>query len=84
VVTATDIVSGEIKDFTNEKISDPITIEHLIASGSLPPSYAPAVIGKHSFWDSGLFDNTPLGSLPFPHPQRRRRADARDRHQPLP
>ena len=63
VVTATDIVSGEIKDFTNEKSSDPITLDHLIASGSLPPSYAPAVIGKHSYWDGGLFDNTPLGSL---------------------
>ena len=63
VVTATDIVSGEIKEFYNGDASDPITIEHLIASGSLPPSYPPAVIGGCSYWDGGLFDNTPLGSL---------------------
>jgi NTE family protein len=63
VVTATDIVSGEIKDFTNKDASDPITLDHIIASGSLPPSYPPLTIGPNTYWDGGLFDNTPLGSL---------------------
>jgi predicted acylesterase/phospholipase RssA len=63
VVTATNIVSGEIEEFTNESPNTPITLDHLIASGSLPPSYPPLVIGKHTYWDGGLFDNTPLGSL---------------------
>lgn len=65
VVTATDIVSGEIKEFSN-KDQSPITIEHLIASGSLPPSYPPLVIGDSTYWDGGLFDNTPLGALLSP------------------
>jgi NTE family protein len=63
VVTATNIVTGDIKEFANEDPKDPITIEHLIASGSLPPSYPPLAIGDCTYWDGGLFDNTPLGAL---------------------
>jgi NTE family protein len=63
VVTATDIESGEITEFDNSDPSNPITMEHLIASGSLPPSYPAQMIGTRSYWDGGLFDNTPLSSL---------------------
>ena len=64
VVTATNIVTGDIEEFTtNEDPANPITIEHLFASGSLPPSYPPLTIGDCTYWDGGLFDNTPLGSL---------------------
>jgi predicted acylesterase/phospholipase RssA len=63
VVTATDIESGEIVEFANDDPANPITMEHLIASGSLPPSYPAKEIGGRSFWDGGLFDNTPLSSL---------------------
>jgi NTE family protein len=63
VVTATDIESGEIKSFDNSNSDRPITIDHIIASGSLPPSYPPKRIGTRSYWDGGLFDNTPLSQL---------------------
>ena len=63
VVTATNIVSGEIVEFSNDDPSKPITMDHLIASGSLPPSYPAKEIGDQSFWDGGLFDNTPLSAL---------------------
>ncbi len=63
VVTATDIESGEIAEFSNDDPEHPLTLEHLIASGSLPPSYPAMRIGDRSFWDGGLFDNTPLSSL---------------------
>ncbi len=63
VVTATDIESGEIKSFDNSKLDQPLTIDHIIASGSLPPSYPPKSIGYRSYWDGGLFDNTPLSQL---------------------
>ena len=63
VVTATDIQSGEIKSFDNSDPEQPITIDHIIASGSLPPSYPPKRIGNRSYWDGGLFDNTPLSQL---------------------
>ena len=63
VITATDIESGEIVEFANDDPLHPITMEHLIASGSLPPSYPAKEIGGKSYWDGGLFDNTPLSSL---------------------
>jgi predicted acylesterase/phospholipase RssA len=63
VVTATDIESGEIVEFDNRDPRHPITMDHLIASGSLPPSYPAKEIGGRSYWDGGLFDNTPLSSL---------------------
>jgi NTE family protein len=63
VVTATDIETGEIAEFGNSDPKNPISMKHLIASGSLPPSYPPKKIDNHTFWDGGLFDNTPLSAL---------------------
>ena len=63
VVTATDIESGEITAFDNSRPDQPITIDHIIASGSLPPSYPPKSVGNRSYWDGGLFNNTPLSQL---------------------
>jgi NTE family protein len=63
VVTATDVQSGEIVEFSNADSRNPLTMEHLIASGSLPPSYPAKEIGGRLYWDGGLFDNTPLSSL---------------------
>jgi predicted acylesterase/phospholipase RssA len=63
VVTATDVESGEIAEFSNDDPGQPLTLEHFIASGSLPPSYPASRIGDRWFWDGGLFDNTPLSSL---------------------
>jgi NTE family protein len=63
VVTATNIESGEIEEFSNDDPAKPITMDHLIASGSLPPSYPAREIGTNSYWDGGLFDNTPLSAL---------------------
>jgi len=63
VITATDIESGEIKSFDNSNPEQPITIDHIVTSGSLPPSYPPKKVGGRSYWDGGLFDNTPLSQL---------------------
>jgi predicted acylesterase/phospholipase RssA len=63
VVTATDIASGEIVAFSNAEPTNPLTMDHLVASGSLPPSYPAKTIGDGAYWDGGLFDNTPLAVL---------------------
>jgi predicted acylesterase/phospholipase RssA len=63
VITATDIESGEITSFDNSSPKHPIGMDHIVASGSLPPSYPPQKIGEQSYWDGGLFDNTPLSQL---------------------
>ena len=37
-----------------------ITDKHVVASGSLPPSFPMVEINGYNYWDGGLFSNTPL------------------------
>ncbi len=43
-------------DNTQERIGP----EHVMASGALPPSFPPVVIGDEAWWDGGILSNTPL------------------------
>ncbi|HUD87478.1 MAG TPA: patatin-like phospholipase family protein [Xanthobacteraceae bacterium] len=69
VITAVDVESGELTRFANRAIGEtkPTTIEphHVVASGSLPPSFPWTDIADgakvHHYWDGGIVDNTPLG-----------------------
>ena len=63
VVTATNVRSGEIATFSNTDPENPITLDHILASGSLPPGFPMTAIGDDLYWDGGLFDNTPLSPL---------------------
>lgn len=58
IVTATNIRTGLIEEFSNRKQT--LGFEHIVASGSLPPSFPMTDIGDQSYWDGGLFSNTPL------------------------
>ncbi|MGB7883722.1 MAG: patatin-like phospholipase family protein [Nitrososphaeraceae archaeon] len=42
---------------------DGITLEHIMASGTLPELYDPKEICNRRFWDGGLLSNTPLSEL---------------------
>jgi NTE family protein len=61
MVSATDLAEGQIRYFDSRKES--LTLDHVVASGSLPPSFPMTVIDGQSYWDGGLFDNTPLGAV---------------------
>jgi len=61
LVTATDIEAGQIEVFHSRE--NGLSLDHIMASGSLPPSFAMTPIGDKSYWDGGLFDNTPLGAV---------------------
>lgn len=61
VVTATNVSTGEVEEFSNRDRT--LTLDHILASGSLPPSFPSVEIGSRSYWDGGLFDNTPLSAL---------------------
>ncbi len=61
LVTATDVEKGQIAHFYSR--ADKLTLDHIVASGSLPPSFPMTVIDGKSYWDGGLFDNTPLGAV---------------------
>jgi predicted acylesterase/phospholipase RssA len=61
LVTATDVAAGQIAVFDSRK--QHLSLDHILASGSLPPSFAMTKIGDKHYWDGGLFDNTPLGAV---------------------
>jgi NTE family protein len=63
LVSATDVGEGQIKYFHSDSKTHQLTLDHIMASGSLPPSFPMTVIGCKSYWDGGLFDNTPLGAV---------------------
>ena len=59
-VTATEISTGELHRFHNGDPKQPITPDHVLASGALPPGFPMAVVGGKAYWDGGVFDNTPV------------------------
>ena len=57
-VGAVNVLTGNFTYFdTQERIIGP---EHIMASGALPPAFAPVIIDGEPYWDGGLVSNTPL------------------------
>jgi predicted acylesterase/phospholipase RssA len=69
ILTATNLRSGRLDRFDSKQMQ--LTPAHVLASGSLPPSFPPTVAtappdrggGERPYWDGGLFDNTPLSKV---------------------
>src|SRR5438270_659848 len=59
LMTATKVIAGEIELFDSG--AGGLTLDHVLASGSLPPAFGATRIDDVAYWDGGLFDNTPLG-----------------------
>ena len=57
-VGAVDICSGNFTYF--DSTTHRIRVEHVIASGSLPPGFPATEIDGQHYWDGGLVSNTPL------------------------
>jgi NTE family protein len=60
IVSASSVQTGETAYFTNFDPSEPFTIEHALASASLPPGFPWTLVNGRAYWDGGLTDNTPL------------------------
>ncbi|MEM6263486.1 MAG: patatin-like phospholipase family protein [Bacteroidota bacterium] len=61
ILSATNIESGDIAYFDTK--NDTLTEDHIMASGSLPPGFGPTHIAGNTYWDGGLFNNTPLSPV---------------------
>jgi NTE family protein len=61
LISATNLKEGQIEHFYSQ--AESLTLDHVMASGSLPPAFPMTTIGHESYWDGGLFDNTPLGAV---------------------
>lgn len=67
-VGAVDVESGQIRYFDSRK--ETITPEHILASGALPPAFAPVEIDGRHYWDGGIHSNTPLEHMLRDNPRR--------------
>jgi NTE family protein len=57
-VGAVNVRTGNFAYFDNAEHT--IGPEHVMASGALPPAFAPVEIAGELYWDGGLVSNTPL------------------------
>ena len=57
-VGAVNVRTGNFAYFDNRETT--ITVDHVMASGALPPGFAPVVIDGEAYWDGGIVSNTPL------------------------
>ena len=55
---AVNVRTGNFAYFDNRETT--ITVDHVMASGALPPGFAPVVIDGEAYWDGGIVSNTPL------------------------
>jgi NTE family protein len=49
---------------------EPLGLEHIMASGALPPAFPAIRIGGEAYWDGGIYSNTPLEVVLEDHPRR--------------
>jgi NTE family protein len=69
-VGAVNVRTGNFEYFDSAKQT--IDARHIMASGALPPGFAPIEIDGEHYWDGGLVSNTPLQYV-LDQPGKRRR-----------
>jgi NTE family protein len=69
-VGAVNVETGDFTYFDSSKMT--IRVEHVMASGALPPGFPPIEIDGAQYWDGGLFSNTPLQYMVDYYPRRSR------------
>lgn len=60
-VNAMQVKSGQLASF--DSATQNIRVEHIMASGALPPGFPPVRVDGELYWDGGLYSNTPLDSV---------------------
>lgn len=57
-VGATSVTRGNFRYFDSAR--EPLRVEHILASGALPPAFPAVEIDGEPYWDGGIVSNTPL------------------------
>lgn len=60
-VGAANVRTGNFRYF--DSAQETIRVEHIMASGALPPAFPAVVVDGEHYWDGGLVSNTPLEYL---------------------
>jgi NTE family protein len=67
-VGAVNVRTGKMHYFDTRAM--PITLQHVLASGALPPSFPAVRIDGDPYWDGGLYSNTPIEVVFDDNPRR--------------
>ncbi len=60
-VGAVNVSNGEMRYFDNR--DERLGLEHIMASGALPPAFPAVRINGVPYWDGGIYSNTPLEAV---------------------
>jgi NTE family protein len=61
LMSAVDVESAELRIFDSHV--DTLSVDHIVASGSLPPALPWTTIDGRHYWDGGLVSNSPLDQV---------------------
>lgn len=67
-VGAVNANSGVMRYFDSRQ--DALTLEHVMASGALPPAFPAVRIDGEPYWDGGIYSNTPVEVVLDDNPRR--------------
>ncbi|HEY2132077.1 MAG TPA: patatin-like phospholipase family protein, partial [Acetobacteraceae bacterium] len=67
-VGAANVRTSEMTYFDSRKM--PLCVEHVMASGALPPAFPAVRVGSDLFWDGGILSNTPVEAIFDDYPRR--------------
>ncbi len=67
-VGAVNVRTGKMHYFDSRGL--PITLDHILASGALPPGFPAIRIDGDPYWDGGLYSNTPIEVVFDDNPRR--------------
>ena len=57
-IGAVKVARGEMRYFDSRHMR--LSLDHILASGALPPGFAAVRIDGEAYWDGGLYSNTPM------------------------
>jgi NTE family protein len=67
-VGAVNARNGEMRYFDSKK--EKLCVEHVVASGAIPPAFPAVKIDGEPYWDGGIYSNTPIEAVLDDEPRR--------------
>ena len=67
-VGAVNACSGAMRYFDSR--DEALSLDHVMASGALPPAFAAVRIDGQAYWDGGIYSNTPIEAVLDDKPRR--------------
>ena len=67
-VGAVNACSGAMRYFDSR--GEAVGVDHVMASGALPPAFPAVRIGGDLYWDGGIYSNTPIEAVLDDYPRR--------------